>query len=164
VRVVAAGVAGGEMDRITVQDAESPNFYQRHDYKILAPDAADKNETEKYWDTVPALQDMPVIGFPEWGDTVRIWRDETLGVKGYALPHGPDGPVVKVEVSVDDGISWQEAEISSDQNGDGRWAWVLWQAFVKPPARKTGNILSGTTDKVAYNGYGEVRDLTVETD
>lgn len=170
------------LDRITVQDAESQNFYQRHDYKILPPDVTDKSEAEKYWDTVSALQDMPVnsvIGFPESGDTVRIGRDGTLEVKGYALPHGPDGPVVKVEVSVDDGVSWQEAELSSDQNGDGRWAWVLWQARVMFSVGRNRKILSRATDKggsmqekdpawnlrgVAYNGYGEVRDLTVEAD
>lgn len=185
-RVVVPGVAGARsvkwLDRITVQDAESQNYYQRHDYKILPPDAADKNEAEKYWDIVPALQDMPangVIGFPESGDTVRIGRDETLEVKGYALPHGLDGPVVKVEVSVDDGLSWQEAELSSDQNGDGRWVWALWHACVKPPAGRNRKILGRATDKagnvqekdptwnlrgVAYNGYGEVRDLTVEAD
>jgi sulfite oxidase len=88
-----------------------------------------------------------VIGFPESGDTARIGRDETLEVKGYALPHGPDGPVVKVEVSVDGGVSWQEAELSTDQNSDGRWTWVLWQARIKLPAGKNGRILSRATDK-----------------
>lgn len=72
-----------------------------------------------------------VIGIPESGDTVRVGPDETLEVKGYALPHGPDGPFVKVEVSVDDGISWHEAELSDDLEGGGRWTWVLWQARVK---------------------------------
>lgn len=47
-----------------------------------------------------------VIGFPEGGDTDRAGRDETLEVKGYALPHGPSGLVVKVEVSVNEDISW----------------------------------------------------------
>jgi sulfite oxidase len=87
---------------------------------------------------IPVATVMPahatVIGFSEGGDTGRAGRDETPKAKGYALPHGPDGPVVKVEVSVNEDISWQEAEISSDQNGDGRWAWVLLQARVKPPA------------------------------
>jgi sulfite oxidase len=119
-----------------------------------------------------------VIGFPEGGDTVRAGRDETLEAKGYALLRGPDGPVVKVEVSVNEDISWQEAEISSDQNVDGRWAWVLLQALVKPPAWRGRKILSRVTDKgcnvqekdpawnlrVAYSGYGEVRDLIVEAD
>jgi sulfite oxidase len=117
-----------------------------------------------------------VIGFPESGDTVRVGPDEALEVKGYALPHGPDGPVVKVEVSVDDGVSWQEAELLNDPEGGGRWTWVLWQARVKLSIGKH-RTLSKATDKgvnmqekdpvwnlrgVAYNGYGEVRDLTVE--
>lgn len=153
-RVVVPGVAGARsvkwLDRITVQDEESQNFYQRHDYRVLPPDAVDKNEAEKYWDKVPALQDMPVnsvIGIPESGDTVRVGPDETLEVKGYALPHGPDGPVVKVEVSVDDSVSWHEAELSDDLEGGGRWTWVLWQARVKLSVRKNGRILSKATDK-----------------
>jgi sulfite oxidase len=61
-----------------------------------------------------------VIGFPESGDTVRVGLDEAPEVEGHALPHGPDGLVVKVEVSVDDGVSWQEAELSNDPEGGGR--------------------------------------------
>jgi sulfite oxidase len=85
VRVGVPGVAGAGsakwLDRITVQDAESHNCYQRHGYKILPPDATDKSEAEKYWNTVPALQDMPVnsvIGFLESGDTIRMGRNELL--------------------------------------------------------------------------------------
>lgn len=118
-----------------------------------------------------------VIGFPESGDTVRIGPDKALEVKGYALLQGPDGPVVKVEVSVDDGVSWEEGELSNDPEGGGRWTWVLWQARVKLSIGKHRRILRKATDKggnmqekdpvwnlrgVAYNGYGEVRDLTVE--
>jgi sulfite oxidase len=120
-----------------------------------------------------------VIGYPESRDTVRIGRDQTLEVKGYALPQGPDGPVVKIEVSVNDGVSWHEAELLKDREGDGRWTWVLWWARVELSAGRNRKILSRATDKggnvqeknpvwnlrgVAYNGYGEVRDLTVEID
>jgi sulfite oxidase len=52
VRVVVPGVAGARsvkwLGRTTVQDAESQNFYQRHDYKVLPPDAIDKDAAEKY--------------------------------------------------------------------------------------------------------------------
>jgi sulfite oxidase len=117
-----------------------------------------------------------VIGFPESGDTVRVGPDEALEAKGYALPHSPDGPVVKVEVSVD-GVSWEEAELSNDPERGGRRTWVLWQARVKLSIGKHRRILSQATDKggnmqekdsvwnlrgVAYNDYGEVRDLNVE--
>ena len=78
------------MDRTTVQDEESQNFYQRHDYKKLPADAKDKNEAEKYCDTVPALQDMPansVIGFPGSGDTART-RKDCVTRKVMANRHG----------------------------------------------------------------------------
>ncbi len=185
-RVVVPGVAGARsvkwLDIITVQDAESQNFYQRHDYKVLPPDVADTDEAEKYWDTVRALQDVPVnsvIGVPESGDTVRVRPDKSLEVKGYALPHGPDGPVFKAEISVDNGVSWQEAQRSNDPEGCGRWTWGFWRARVALPVGRNRKILSRATDNgenvqekhplwnlkgVAYNGHGEVRNLTVDAD
>ena len=90
-------------------------------------------EAEKYWDIVPALQDMPVnsvIASPKTGEHIILAADSTIEVKGYALPHGPDGPVVRVEVSVDDGNTWQEADLLNDKT-DGKWSWLLWRKFVK---------------------------------
>ncbi|KAI9729484.1 MAG: hypothetical protein M1818_008506 [Claussenomyces sp. TS43310] len=192
VRVVAPGVAGARsvkwLDRITVQREESTNFYQRHDYKILPPEARTKDEAQRFWDVVPALADMPVnsvIGVPESGETVRVGVDGSLEVRGYALPQGADGPVVRVEVSSDEGASWADAELAleggyGDEDGMGdehhRWCWVLWRAVVTLVPGTEGRILSRATDRagnvqaanpvwnlrgVGYNGYGESRDLTV---
>jgi sulfite oxidase len=68
-------------------------------------------------------------------------------VRGYAIPGGKDGPVVKVEVSLDRGRRWCEARNLDDRNentthasgrGGGvgiegersRFAWVLWECHV----------------------------------
>ena len=53
------GVAGARsvkwLNKITVQEKDSQNFYQQHDYKILPPEATDKQQAEKFWDKIDPL-------------------------------------------------------------------------------------------------------------
>ncbi|KAI9676427.1 MAG: hypothetical protein M1817_000584 [Caeruleum heppii] len=183
VRVIAPGIAGARsvkwLDRITVQTDESRNFYQQHDYKILPPEATDMEVAKKYWHTVPAIQDMPVnsvIAVPQSGESIHVAADGTVEVRGYALPQGDQGPVIRVEVSSDGGQTWSEAELIGERAAKSRWCWALWKASVclRPGDRE--RILSRATDAggntqqatsqwnlrgVAYSGYGEARDLEV---
>ncbi|KAF2125332.1 sulfite oxidase-like protein [Dothidotthia symphoricarpi CBS 119687] len=189
VRVVTPGIAGARsvkwLDRITVQMCESSSYYQQHDYKILPPEADSKEKAEEWWGKVSALQDMPinsVIGVPKSDSTVKRDEDGRIQVKGYALPSGAEGPITKVEVSVDGGKTWTDAELIKGQDeaeateADLRWAWTLWNAKVKVDEGKDVRVLSRATDKsgstqaehpvwnfrgVGYNGYGEVSGLEV---
>ena len=183
VRVCTPGIAGARavkwLDRITVQLEESKNFYQQRDYKILPPEATDKETAAKYWDVTPAIQDMPVnsvIAVPQNGDTIKLEPDRTTLVEGYGLPQGDQGPVVKVQVSTDNGTTWQDAQIKNNDGGRGKWCWVLWNAVVKLEKGDKCRILSRAIDKggntqaenpqwnlrgVGYNGYGESRDLKI---
>jgi sulfite oxidase len=186
VRVVTPGIAGARsvkwLDKIIVQLEESENYYQQHDYKILPPGAEDKESAELWWGRVPAIQDMPVnsvIGVPERDSRVERDSSGCVEIRGYALPSGADGPVTRVEVSVDGGTSWTDAEILEApkvQGAELKWAWSLWRATVKVEAGRGKNILSRATDSksntqakcpewnfrgVAYNGYGEVTGLEI---
>jgi len=140
VRVIAPGLAGARsvkwLDTITLQTQESTNHYQRKDYKVLPPDATSKEEAEKYWDVVPALMDMPinsVVGWPTDDDEVSL-TNGAFEVRGYALPRGDQGPVLKVEVKVGEEGDWMEAEIMTptggvgDDEAGGKWAWRLFRA------------------------------------
>lgn len=184
VRIVAPGIAGARsvkwLDRITVQLEESRNYYQQHDYKILPPEATDWETAEKYWALAPAVQDMPVnsvIAIPQNGRVVKLSSEGTTEVRGYALPQGDQGPVQRVEISVDDGRTWTDAEIIDGKEGRGKWCWVLWRAVVRLQKGRPRRIISRATDAggniqsanpqwnlrgVNYNGYGEARELTVE--
>jgi sulfite oxidase len=71
-----------------------------------------------------------VIASPKTGETVVLATDSIVKVKEHTLSHGPDGPVVKVEVSVDDGNTWQEADLLNDET-HGRWCWSLCPKVVK---------------------------------
>lgn len=189
VRVVTPGIAGARsvkwLDKITVQSSESSNYYQQHDYKILPPEAEDKESAEGWWGKVPAIQEMPinsVIGIPKEGATVQRDGEGCIEVKGYALPSGADGPITRVEVSTDGGESWTDAELLGGNEGDRKeegelkWAWCLWKSKVKIEAGKGRTVLSRATDSagqtqekcpewnfrgVAYNGYGEVTGLEI---
>ena len=180
VRIIAPGIAGARcvkwLERITVQFTESENFYQKRDYKILPPEATDKTKAKKHWDATPALQDMPinsVIGSPQSGDTVKLGTDRIIEVRGYALPQGADGPIIKVEVSADEGETWRVAELIGER---GKWSWALWRVRMRMESGGKQRIFSRATDKggnvqcanpqwnlrgVAYNGYGESRNIMV---
>ncbi|KAJ9221701.1 hypothetical protein DTO027B5_8918 [Paecilomyces variotii] len=181
VRVVIPGVAGARwvkwLDRITVQQEESSNFYEQHDYKILPPEVVDSKIAEKYWNKVPPMTDMPinsVIAVPDDNETVNLSPSGTIEVRGYAVPRGDQGPVTRVEVSTDDGKSWSEAEIQSKHVN--KWSWVLWKASIRIEKGRGKQILSRATDAggntqqkhsqwnlrgVGYNGYGVSRNLTI---
>lgn len=184
VRAVIPGISGSKwvkwLDRITVQDHESPNFYQRHDYRVLPPEVTDKDTAEKFWPISPPLYDIPVnsaIAVPESGETIHL-SDPGSGlveVKGYALPHGADGPVTRVEVSGDGGKTWVDATLE-EPGASMKWCWVLWKASIHLPMGKGREIVSRAMDRgynrqkehsewnlrgVGYNGYGRASDLTV---
>lgn len=182
IRVVIPGVTGARwvkwLDRITVQESESPNYYQRRDYKILPPDATDSQSAEKYWDKVPPIMEMPinsVVAVPDDNETVTLPASGKVEVKGYAVPQGDQGPVTRVEVSGDGGKTWVDAQLEGSAK-DKKWCWVLWKADVPVEKGSGKEILSRATDAggntqqehsqwnlrgVVYNGYGASRGLTV---
>ena len=181
VRAVVPGVIGARsvkwLDRITVSHKESSNFYQRHDYKILPPEAKDAESAKQFWDKVPPMMDNcinSVVADPEDNETVKRKADGTIRIRGYAIPQANQGPVVKVEVSTDAGRTWQQAKLGPAT----RYSWVLWEAVVPIATGKGIRIFSRATDKggntqreersqwnlrgVGYNGYESTIGLTVE--
>ncbi|GIC90161.1 putative sulfite oxidase [Aspergillus udagawae] len=183
VRVILPGIVGARwvkwLDRITVSDHESPNFYQQHDYKVLPPVAVDQESAQPFWEQTPPMSDMPinsVVAVPEDDETVVLSSSEVMEVKGYAVPHGADGPVTRVQVSVDGGRTWVDAKIEEAGQGNRRWCWVLWTAVVCPERGTGREVLSRAFDAggnvqvehsqwnlrgVGYNGYGRARNLTI---
>lgn len=131
IRVVIPGYAGARsvkwLDTITVQAKEANNFYMKRDYKVLPEDVTsrDRNDMEKIWSSVPALQSMAVqsaICSPKSGSTI-VSTDGGIIVKGYAVT-GEDGPIKSVLVSTDEGKSWSHAEIVYQE---GKYSWTIWQ-------------------------------------
>lgn len=182
VRVITPGVAGARavkwLDRITVQTTESSNHYQQRDYKVLPPEVVDAETAEKFWDLTPGVQEMPVnsvVASPRNGSSVQQDPEGKIVVRGYALPSGDDGPIAKVEVSVDGGKSWEQTDLLH-QSGESKWSWTLWEAKIKVEPGNDRTIYSRATDQagnvqpeepmwnlrgVCYNGYGEASGVQV---
>lgn len=182
IRAVVPGVAGARwvkwLDQITIQPKESQNFYQQHDYKILPPEASTWAIAEDFWHRYPAMQAMPinsVVAIPSDGETVQLSSRGLIETKGFAVPDGDHGPVVRVEVSADDGHTWYDAELDNEGK-HAKWSWVLWRATV-PATSDCRAIFSRATDSagntqdqelsewnirgVGFNGWGAARCLTV---
>ena len=103
----------------------------------------------------------------------RPWHDETLSlkkdkpytVKGYAYTGG-GRHVIRVEVSVDSGSTWRQAEINRmpSDNGYGKsWTWVLWKLqlqvfdFLKAEellVRAVDSSQNIQPDKITWNVMG----------
>ena len=182
VRAVIPGISGSKwvkwLDRITVQDHESSNHYQKYDYRILPPEATDRQAAKHFWSISPPVYDIPVnsvISLPGSGETVNLSSAGLVLVKGYAVPHGADGPVMRVQVSGDGGEKWVDAVLQGGSTGS-KWCWVLWIARVPMSPGVGREIVSRATDAgynrqkphsqwnlrgVGYNGYGRASGLTI---
>ena len=183
IRVVVPGIAGCRsvkwLDRISVQTEESDNLYQRYDYKRLPPEATDHDAAKQFWDVTPAMQEMPAnsaIASPRSGNTVILPTSGRVTVRGYALPSGDHGPIIRVEVSSDGGDTWMDADIINGGEEAGKWSWSFWEIEVPMERGKDKQFLSRATDRggntqtahpvwnlrgVGYDGYGEARDLDI---
>ncbi|XP_056130982.1 sulfite oxidase, mitochondrial [Lampris incognitus] len=145
VRVIVPGTVGARnvkwLGKIIVSADESSSHWQQNDYKGFSPGTD--------WDTVdfksaPAIQELPVqsaITQPTGGSTVDRSSEEVT-VKGYAWSGG-GREVVRVDVSLDGGKTWQVAQLrSSDKEQTPTpspppgqaWAWKLWELTAPIPA------------------------------
>nr|XP_046198120.1 sulfite oxidase, mitochondrial isoform X1 [Oncorhynchus gorbuscha] len=162
VRVVVPGTVGARnvkwLGKIIVSEEESSSHWQQNDYKGFSP-ATD-------WDTVdfksaPAIQELPIqsaITEPVEGAVVERSAEEVT-VKGYAWSGG-GREVVRVDVSLDGGRTWQVAQLQSSEKGQvpapspppGRaWAWKLWELTAPlPPAVQELEIVCKAVDN-SYN-------------
>jgi len=128
VRVVVPGYVGARsvkwLTAITVQPRPSENYFQALDYRILPadanPDTAAPGEGISL-STNPVNCDILVPG-----DGAQITAGP-LTIRGYAL--APDGRhVARVDVSLDDGRTWRQADLEPER---GQWAWRQWSLTVE---------------------------------
>jgi len=111
------------LTKVTVQPAESTNYYQAMSYKVFPPDVrADTAD----WTSVPAIEEVAlnaVICSPSDGATLA---QGPTTVAGYAIGNG-GVPVDRVEVSTDGGATWTRADLLGRRE---MWRWTLWEARI----------------------------------
>jgi sulfite oxidase len=184
VRAIVPGVLGARsvkwLDRITVSTEESSCFYQQSDYKVLPPQATDMQLAKQFWPQCPAMLEMPInacVATPKAESTVLLPTSGLVDVKGYAVPQGHNGPVVRVQVSGDEGATWVDAQIEDGGKDASKWSWVLFSTKIQMKPGMGQKILAKATDAggntqehlrspwnlrgVGYNGFEAVVDLTV---
>ena len=83
---------------------------------------------ERGWTNEAVVKPMSRIDFPKRTSNLN---EGPITIRGIAF--GGDGGLKTVEVSTDDGESWNEARITEEPNPDGV-AWSLWQYDWSAPA------------------------------
>jgi len=143
IRLIVPGYIGGRMvkwlTQIEVTKDPSENYYHHHDNKVLPPQIdAEQAKLEGWWYkpdyTVNELNINSVIASPAHNETVLIPRDgvhdiSTYKFKGYAYTGG-GRKVIRVELSFDDGASWELCDLNHPENPSkyGKYfCWCFWE-------------------------------------
>lgn len=130
------------LKRIVLSDEESQSQWQQRDYKCFGPN---QSGTTVDWETAPAIQEFPVqsaiVTVRDISANNRLLQvygleEDAVEVEGYALAGG-GRRIVRVDVSADDGLSWDQAELlPDDAKGSKAWAWKRWRFII--PRRLAG--------------------------
>jgi DMSO/TMAO reductase YedYZ molybdopterin-dependent catalytic subunit len=116
------------LGRVTVVDVPFEGFQQAHGYRIRQTE----DEVGEPVDRILPRALMVAPGIPEFLSRERTVHAGSVMLEGRAW--SGRGPVTAVEVSVDDGETWSEAQVEPPTLG--RWAWQHWTfAWQAEPGR-----------------------------
>jgi sulfite oxidase len=124
-RVVVPGYIGARsvkwLERITVQDEPSQNYFQRRAYRLFSPQTDANNVI---WEEGLILGEMNVSSVICSHEENNKVEAGLVTVEGYALTGG-NRHVVRVDVSGDGGKTWTQAELTNELQA---MSWRLWKA------------------------------------
>ena len=126
------------LTEIAVQAEESTGYYMQQAYRV--PTMPVESGTTPNVPSVP-VEEMVVkslIAVPQEGETVK---SGPLAIQGMAW--SGEAKVVKVEVSFDEGKTWEPARLVGE---DRPYAWRQWQLVWKAKTAGTFTILCRATD------------------
>ena len=106
------------LSRITVLTSQFDGYQQRHSYRLRQ----DESEAGEPVSRIQPRALMAPPGIPEFLTRARTVEAGAVELEGRAW--SGEAEVAGVEVSVDGGETWAEAELESDRLG--RWAWRRW--------------------------------------
>lgn len=140
-RTVVPGYIGARsvkwLSKVILSDRPSDNYYIQDAYRIVA------NNTPEAMAQADIIYQLPIQSvICEVGERPTEPRGK-LTVKGYALPPGEPGrTIARVEVSANDGGTWQTATLAPQSQP---YCWRLWEADVRV-TRRTEKLLVRTID------------------
>lgn len=133
------------LTEIRVLTHELRGYFMDSAYRLPASSIEGSRENS----TVPAAKQLgtvitslpvkSIIAAPEEGAIVSSGGL----VRVFGAAWAGESTVARVEISTDDGRSWQPANLGSER---ARYAWRLWEFEWKPPKEGTHVILSRATD------------------
>lgn len=146
VRIVVPGYIGARsvkwVDRITVRESPSENFYQQVAYRLRPADADTDSSPLGSGVSLGVLPVTSAVLVPADHATVQ---PGPLKVSGYAFSGG-GREIARVEVSVDGGTHWTQAEL---YDRAGPWAWTLWRAIVDVGVGTVGVVARAWDDSAS---------------
>jgi sulfoxide reductase catalytic subunit YedY len=138
------------LSNITVTDKYKSLFFMDKAYRV--PDNATESETPqelaKKTKPITMMNVKSVIGYPENG--AKIYHNSQVVVRGVAWDGGYG--INKVMISIDNGKTWEEAELKEDM---GRYAYRAYRYGFKPKQYGKLNIMAK-----AINSLGEEQPLS----
>ncbi len=153
VRAVVPGTVGARnvkwVSRVVASSEEYDGQWQKRDYKGFSP-SVDWSNVD--FTKAPAIQELPVqslISSPADG-AVFGEEEDTVTVQGIAWSGGGRA-VIRVDVSVDGGATWKEAELERHSQRPRRaWAWTLWEVTLPLQAAVSTQLCCKAVDD-SYN-------------
>ena len=153
-RAVVPGVVAARsvkwLSEINVRNMESESPWQRHDYKVL-PSSVEK-PTVKDYESVSSIQEIPVQSAIT---NLSCEGGESCCCMGYAFSGGGK-EIQRVEISIDGGETWYDAEIK--EKGIDGYSWTLWQMRLNG-VHEGGNVICRATDSEGTVQPGNVKSI-----
>mmetsp|Transcript_9427 Transcript_9427/g.34598 ORF Transcript_9427/g.34598 Transcript_9427/m.34598 type:complete len:574 (-) Transcript_9427:105-1826(-) len=160
VRVIVPGHVGVRnvkwLNTIITSAEEATGPWQRGmAYKGFSPSVKDLKGIQV--DKIASIQEQPVqsvILSPMEGTAVSTKECGPVTISGYAYSGGGRG-IVRVDVSIDGGKTWETATLKegSEQDLNRAWAWTFWEVDVEIPPEMKGKkieVVCKATD-ASYN-------------
>jgi hypothetical protein len=150
------------LNDIEVLDAPDENYWMKTAYLIPDTPHASVKPGDSGFNTVPINRMVPRSFFTNVTDATTVKPGEAVSVRGIAF--GGDCGVAQVEVSTDDGRSWQKTDLGRDE---GAYSFRQWNTQVTAPQSGAMPLLVRCTNSKEevqpaepnWNGGGFMRNV-----
>ena len=150
------------LSSIEVLDAPDQNWFEAVGYRVPDTPHASVKPGETGFKTVPVSRLVPRSFFTNATDTTTVKPGAVVPVRGIAF--GGDGGVSQVDLSADDGQSWQKTVLGRDE---GTYSFRQWSTQITAPQSGTLTLhlrCTNTKGEVQpaepnWNGGGFMRNV-----